>query len=418
MLQLKRWFIAAGCVGAVVVPGTAQAATVPNGAFDKATAGKLDCWEATGATATLALVAGRSDSAAPQVRGRATVADSVEWGLSRASTTCGISVTAGRSYTIGAWYQATSMVRPSVYAYGKSTGWTKWFTGAPYAGSTPWDRIETTTPPVPAGTQKMAMAFAVDGNAKLVIDDVTVADATSQLQKPNAPAEPFTTSFPESATLVTSEYAVNNPTRTDAARSSVWTVTSGSLFASAGNGDTGQIDAGRPNATSSNFTDSSVFRMNTVRADFKNVTVSFNLNVQEIGSTPRTPAVAYDGVHIWLRHKSQYYLYAASVARRDGKVVIKKKCPGGPSNDGTYYTLGKEIPAAVPVTPGQWTKVSASVQNNPSGSVTIILSVGGQQLISAVDTGVGCAPIKAGAAVGVRGDNTRFQFNSFTATAL
>jgi hypothetical protein len=195
-------------------------------------------------------------------------------------------------------------------------------------------------------------------------------------------------------------------------------VTSGSLFASAGNGDTGQIDAGRPNATSSNFTDSSVFRMNTVRADFKNVSVSFNLNVQEIGSTPRTPAVAYDGVHIWLRHKSQYYLYAASVARRDGKVVIKKKCPGGPSNDGTYYTLGKEIPSAVPVTPGEWTKVSASVQNNPSGSVTIILSVGGQQLVSAVDTGVGCAPIRSGAAVGVRGDNTRFQFNGFTATAL
>jgi hypothetical protein len=39
-------------------------------------------------------------------------------------------------------------------------------------------------------------------------------------------------------------------------------------------------------------------------------------------------------------------------------------------------------------------------------------------LVSAVDTGVGCAPIKSGAAVGVRGDNTRFQFNSFTATAL
>jgi len=365
----------------------------------------------------ITMVSGHGGGKAPQVRGRGPATATAEWGLSRANSSCGVTVTAGRAYDIGAWYQASTMVRPSVYAFSASSGWTKWFASAPYAGSTPWDRIETTTPPVPAGTQKIAMSFGVDGNAKLVIDDVTVDDATTQLEKPAGRSAPFTTSFPAKDGLVTSEYAANNPTRTDAARSTVWQVTSGSLFAAGGNGDTGKVDAGRPNATSSNFTDSSVFRLNTVRSNFRNVTVSAKLNVQQMGSTWRTPAVAYDGVHIWLRHVSQYNLYSASVARRDNKVVIKKKCPGGPSNDGTYYTLGKEIPAE-PVVTGKWMTVAASVQNNPSGSVTIVLSVGGRPLITAVDTGVGCAPITAAASVGIRGDNTRFLFNSFTATAM
>jgi hypothetical protein len=262
------------------------------------------------------------------------------------------------------------------------------------------------------------MSFAVPGNAKLVLDEVTLADATTQLSMGRSGA-PFTTSFPPTAgpVLVTSEYAVNNPGKADAARSDVWQVTSGSLFAVGGNGDTGRIDTGRPDATSSNFTDSSVYRMNTVRSDFKNVSVSFKLNVQSMSSTSRTPAVAYDGVHIWLRHVTQYSLYSASVARRDNKVVLKKKCKGGPSNDGTYYTLGKETPAE-PVVKGKWMDVAASAQNNPDGSVTLILSVNGKQLITAVDTGVGCAPITAAASVGIRGDNTRFLFNSFTASTM
>jgi hypothetical protein len=39
-------------------------------------------------------------------------------------------------------------------------------------------------------------------------------------------------------------------------------------------------------------------------------------------------------------------------------------------------------------------------------------------MISAVDTGIGCAPITAAAEVGIRGDNTRFRFNDFTVTRL
>jgi hypothetical protein len=98
-------------------------------------------------------------------------------------------------------------------------------------------------------------------------------------------------------------------------------------------------------------------------------------------------------------------------------VVIKKKCPGGRSNDGTYYTLGKEV-AGSPIALLSWVAMSAGVRNNPSGTVTITLSVGGRVLVTAVDTGIGCAPITAPGAVGIRGDNTRFSFKSFAVANL
>jgi hypothetical protein len=217
--------------------------------------------------------------------------------------------------------------------------------------------------------------------------------------------------------LVTNSYAYRNPKKKDAVRSAVWHVTAGSLFAVGGNGDTGKIDDGVPGPHSKVNTGSAVFRMHTRRTDFANVKVSFNLNIAYQTSTAYTPESSYDGVHIWLRHRSQYELYAASVARRDGVVLIKKKCKGGPVNGGTYYTLSAEAPGA-PVVLNKWRKMAATVQNNPSGSVTVVLYVDGKAMVSAVDTGIGCAPITAAAPVGIRGDNTRFRFNAFTVTGL
>jgi hypothetical protein len=216
---------------------------------------------------------------------------------------------------------------------------------------------------------------------------------------------------------VTNSFANRNPGHKDTARSAVWQVTAGSLFAVDGNGDTGKIDDGVPGPRSTVNTGSAVFRMNTVRGDFTNVAMAFDLSIAYQTSTSYTPESSYDGVHIWLRHKSQYELYAASVARRDGVVLIKKKCPGGPVNGGTYYTLGAEVRGA-PIVLRKWRRVSATVRNNPSGTVTIVLYVAGRAMVSAVDTGVGCAPILAAAPVGIRGDNTRFRFDNVTVSRL
>jgi hypothetical protein len=217
--------------------------------------------------------------------------------------------------------------------------------------------------------------------------------------------------------LVTNEYAHWNPRRGDRVTSPTWDMTSGSLFTQGGVGYSGRTDRTSPNVRSTNATDSAVFRLNTRRADFGDVRIASRLNVQRLASTSSTPAVAWDGVHIWLRYQSQYNLYYASVARRDGRVVIKKKCPGGPSNDGTYYSLSKEVPG-FPIPYGEWRDVGATVRNNRDGTVAISLTLRGRAVVTATDQGVGCAPITRAGAVGIRGDNAEFRFDDFTVSRL
>lgn len=195
-------------------------------------------------------------------------------------------------------------------------------------------------------------------------------------------------------------------------------MTSGSLFASGGSYWTGIPDDIAPNATSSTGTNSAVFRLTSQRADFQNVAVSLTLHNNGLTSTSSTPPVAWDGVHIFLRYQSEYQLYYASVNRRDGHVVIKKKCPGGPSNGGTYYELGPGEVSGHAIPFGTDQQVGASVVNNADGTVTLTLSVGGLRLITATDNGVGCAPITAPGKTGLRGDNDNFTFRNFTVTSL
>ena len=89
-------------------------------------------------------------------------------------------------------------------------------------------------------------------------------------------------------------------------------------------------DDEEPNADSSGGNNSAIFRLTTRSKSFGNVRVGFRLYQNKLVSTPSTTAVAWDGVHIFLRYQSRESLYYASVNRRDGRVVIKKKCMGGP----------------------------------------------------------------------------------------
>ena len=212
--------------------------------------------------------------------------------------------------------------------------------------------------------------------------------------------------------LVTNEFAYWNRGTPSRVESSAWEMDSGSLFASNGVGWTGVPDAVAPNATSSNGNDSAVFRLNTKRRDFRDVLVSFDLINEGFVTTSRTPAVAWDGVHVWLRYQSQYNLYYASVNRRDGATAIKKKVAGGSSNGGTYYTLAT---GSNRFAPNMWQRIGASIRTNSSGTVTIQVFADGKLILSAEDNGsVGGPPILASGAVGIRGDNCNFRFRNFS----
>jgi hypothetical protein len=402
--------------GAIPAQAAVPAPRVINSSFTSQSAGNPTCWSLTRGPGILTVTTGaHSGTSAAQVRGAG--AASLEVATTR-DLQCGIPVAAGHRYAVGAWYHATTTVRPVVYTYGSAAGWRLWFTGTPFSPSTPWRNSVVTTPAVPAGTTMVSVGLTTAANGQLFLDDVAVTDiAMPEVTTAAAGAVLFRPAFSPTSALVTNEYAYWNPTHTNAVRSADWEMTSGSLFSANGDGYSGTIDTGKPDVLSKLHTNSSVFRLGTRINTYANVSVGFALNIQRLASTAKTPAVAWDGVDIWLRYQSQYNLYYASIARRDGSIVIKKKCPGGPSNDGTYYELSKEI-QGYPVPLGQWMNVSASVRTNPGGTVTIIAYRNGVPVISGTDTGVGCPAITRQGSVGIRGDNAQFKFNTFTVATL
>jgi hypothetical protein len=212
--------------------------------------------------------------------------------------------------------------------------------------------------------------------------------------------------------LVTNEHAYSSPEDPARRRSRDWIVTSGSLFAQDGAGWTGPIDRVDPNALSSSGTDSAVFRLVSRRHNFGDVRVSFDLRVDRQGDTAATPQQSFDGVHVWVRYASPQALYAVSVLRRDGAVLVKRKTPGGPSNDGTYTTLG-QVQHQLPFL--RWIPVVVTVRNI-GHAVAIGVSLGGAPILNVLDDNPG-PQIRAGA-VGLRGDNTEFHFRQFKVTGI
>ncbi len=185
-----------------------------------------------------------------------------------------------------------------------------------------------------------------------------------------------------------------------------WKVTSGSLF---WDPKENAWWTGQPAGTAG-APPSAVFRAVTT-PKFGDATTSLRYRIDEITSTPATPETPWDGLHIFLRYQTEEQLYYATVGRRDGLGVIKKKCKGGPSNGGTYYDLASQGGLGR-ITLGQWVEASASSRVNQDGSVTLTLTRDGQTL-TATDTGVGCAVYTAEGHTGLRVDNSDLRFTDF-----
>ncbi|WP_419230934.1 hypothetical protein [Gordonia sp. CPCC 205515] len=145
---------------------------------------------------------------------------------------------------------------------------------------------------------------------------------------------------------------------------------------------------------------------------FHDVRFSTRLKVADLTTTPRTPSRDFDGVHLWVRYRSDKELYAISLDRRDGKNVIKKKCPGGTDNGGTYFDL-TPLSGDDPIPLGEWQQLSVTVRDQTDGSVLIDAERDGKHL-RARDFGVGCPALNGAGGVGVRGDNTEFNLDGIS----
>lgn len=206
-------------------------------------------------------------------------------------------------------------------------------------------------------------------------------------------------------------------------KSSTWDMTSGTLMVRNGTGYSGipTLEKTVP-CESSTQTNSSIFRLNTRRSDFTNVTVSMDYEAVAHGGGG-APNNVYDGIHVWVGYQDQYSLYIATIYRWDGTIVTKKKVPQNiancttPANDGCYYSLAKATARSDITTPNVWHHVDVVYALDANKIVHITTVVDGIKVADVADTD-SHGPAYPSGAVGVRGDNTEFYFKNFTVTQL
>lgn len=213
--------------------------------------------------------------------------------------------------------------------------------------------------------------------------------------------------------LITNEYALRHPGEAGVHSSRRWQVTSGSLFQRGRRGWTGIPDGESPGRDSAKDTGSAVFRLTSRREIDGPILVSFTLDNVGLTTTSRTPAHAYDGVHLILRWQSSRRTYYLTLNRRDDTIILKKKLPDD-SPAGRYFDLTAPIRYRVPY--GRPQRIRALLRDLPGGAVAISLTINGVVRLRATDRGTGGPPIHGAGRVGLRGDNDQFYFDDFEVT--
>jgi hypothetical protein len=210
--------------------------------------------------------------------------------------------------------------------------------------------------------------------------------------------------------VITNHYAFWAPDDRTAFRDDIWEMESGCALRRDNMLWTGVPTSNLPNKECSNGSGSQVFRLWTKRS-FTDVNVTFSLRNNGYVSGAEGER-SWDGIKIWLRRQGgtgSVGLYTAEVNRRQGNLMIQKKCAGSD----TYHILNQARPEGSAASIDQWEKVGGSITNQPNGAVKITLMRHGQTVMEAFDDGVGCAPYRTGGRVGIRGDYTNFHADDF-----
>ncbi len=85
--------------------------------------------------------------------------------------TCSIQVQPGYTYDLSAWYKGTAPTRLDVFYFKQQGGW-GYAVSSPFSGpSAGWSQITWTTPPVPAGVERMSFGLALAAVGHLTVDD-------------------------------------------------------------------------------------------------------------------------------------------------------------------------------------------------------------------------------------------------------
>lgn len=88
---------------------------------------------------------------------------------------CSPNVTAGRSYTIGAWYTSTAVTQFALYYRDTAGAWYYWTSSPWFAAASTFTRATWTTPAVPAGATGISFGLSLFSNGILTTDDYSIS---------------------------------------------------------------------------------------------------------------------------------------------------------------------------------------------------------------------------------------------------
>jgi peptidoglycan/xylan/chitin deacetylase (PgdA/CDA1 family) len=88
---------------------------------------------------------------------------------------CAPAVSAGRSYTLGAWYKSSQPVVFNAYYRTAAGAWTFWVTSPPMAASQSWTQASWTPPAIPAGAAAVSFALALRSDGTLATTQYSLA---------------------------------------------------------------------------------------------------------------------------------------------------------------------------------------------------------------------------------------------------
>ena len=179
------------------------------------------------------------------------------------------------------------------------------------------------------------------------------------------------TTSPAPNGVITNHYAFWSPDDTTAFRDDVWEMESGCALRRDNMLWTGVPTSNLPNKDCSNGSGSQVFRLWTKRSFTRRERHVLAPQQRLRRRGPRASA-AGTAIKIWLRRQGgtgSVGLYTAEVNRRQGNIMIQKKCAGSD----VYHILNQGRPEGSAASIGEWEQVGGSIVNQPNGSVKITL---------------------------------------------
>jgi hypothetical protein len=151
-----------------------------NASLETSTAGGVtpDCWQ-LGGTGTNTFNWSRSGSAhsgnwAQNVTISSYTSGDRKLVTSQAAGACSPRVTAGRSYSLGAWYQANQPTHLVAYYLNASGSWVYWTQSPAFAASSTWAQASWATPPLPSGATALSFGLNLAASGSLTTDDYTM----------------------------------------------------------------------------------------------------------------------------------------------------------------------------------------------------------------------------------------------------